>query len=314
MAIWCPPGGAIPTLKEQLVINMRTARNPLLTTMILSVVAMLAPQFGQAQTRYFGPFGQWTNTISDPGNAVWDATAISNVTNLTLESIDRQGETNASLTCPIAFLQLGSGALRWRGLAIANFTYQGADLGWVAADPFEAGYRVSGKVSSSGAKTRGSVHSVVNGSVVIGGSKRRLNLTHDVSFTFDNVAKTCSTVVKDTGTFPGPRSVSSAGSSTRRFGPMPLSSFIAGDGSWKLNMTLLTSVRRVVGSAFVTLDTGPMHFYSVKGIYRAANQHSTLVLTGVGLSKGSNLQVSMNGDTVTAIKGRVSGQLVNAAF
>jgi hypothetical protein len=290
--------------------KVKTTRTPLLIAISALVLSGLVPQVGRSQSSYLGPSGHWTNTVSDPVNAVWDAAAISDARTFSVDLITRRGETNANATCSIASVQRGSGALNGLNSTTVHLDYQDKELGWITVVPFEGRYKVTGNIHSSAGKTRGMIRSAVSGKPDIGGKSRRVNFTHQVNFTFDNAAKTCSTAVKDTGSIPGQNSASPL-VGLRHYGPMPLSSFIAGDGSWTLDMTLSTTGKRVVGSAIILLNSGQSQLYSIKGVYKHRNQRSTLVLTGIGLSRGSNLEVIMNADTITKTKGKICGQLVN---
>jgi hypothetical protein len=79
-------------------------------------------------------------------------------------------------------------------------------------------------------------------------------------------------------------------------------------------MNVSTSGTKVAGLATVVLETGTTFSFPVKGIYKPQTQQSRLALIGTGVSKGSSLQVTMLGNSITGIKGRVAGQLVNLTY
>jgi hypothetical protein len=83
---------------------------------------------------------------------------------------------------------------------------------------------------------------------------------------------------------------------------MSLYTFLAGD------------VHRVRGSATVTLNSGEIHLFSVRGSYRPRDKQSRLWLIGAGLSSSSRLLIYMQSNNISSIKGTIAGQSVQVAY
>ena len=80
-------------------------------------------------------------------------------------------------------------------------------------------------------------------------------------------------------------------------------------------MDISTAGTLITGSGVVTLNSGQTFHYNVKGHFKSQNDTSVLVLTGAdAATKGSVLKVNMSGNTITAIKGKISGQSVNSTY
>ena len=80
-------------------------------------------------------------------------------------------------------------------------------------------------------------------------------------------------------------------------------------------MTLATDERhKVSGSAVITLNSGRSLPFTVRGVFNPRTEISKLTLLGVDTAKGSSLVVSVDGNTVKTIKGRISGQSVYASY
>ena len=97
-----------------------------------------------------------------------------------------------------------------------------------------------------------------------------------------------------------------------------LGSLITGNGSWTLALNnLVTTDKKVAGTATVTLNsTHPAFNFNVNGLFKPRLDTATLTLTAAdAATKGSSLVVSMSGtNTVTAIRGSISGQSVKVIF
>ena len=87
-----------------------------------------------------------------------------------------------------------------------------------------------------------------------------------------------------------------------------------GNGSWVLSMTLGNDGSKgVAGTATVTLNggSGASFTFVAKGVYNATTDASKLVLSPTAGSKGSALKILMTGNSISAIKGKVSGQSID---
>ena len=69
-------------------------------------------------------------------------------------------------------------------------------------------------------------------------------------------------------------------------------------------------VKKIEGTARVTLSSGAEFEFVVKGAYKSKTDTSLLILSATTLSKGSSLKVNLTGSTITSIQGKVSGQAV----
>jgi plastocyanin len=259
-------------------------------------------------TNFAGPFGQYTNTVSDPSNSVWDITEVFNITNVD-SVVLKDGVTNAIVDYTIALQQNGAGKISGTGSTTVNASFDDQGV-LTAAPPFTGAYRVVGTIASSRGQAHGFLQESVAGATLIAGKDRNVKSTHRVDFKFDNLGQTSTAKLKDLASAAGLGS----GSSRSTNGPVTLSSVIVGDGSWTLTMSLSTTGNKITGSGVVTLNTGRTISFTAKGGFNSRTQLSKLVLAGSGLDKGSLLQVAMDAGAVTSIKGRILGQTVNATF
>ncbi len=94
-----------------------------------------------------------------------------------------------------------------------------------------------------------------------------------------------------------------------------------GAGGWTLHLSLANDGKtKITGTGYVQLigglppsKTGPRFSFNVKGTYAAKTGISTLALSpapGDALSKGASLTVTMSGQTLTGVSGKVAGQTV----
>ena len=188
--------------------------------------------------------------------------------------------------------------------------YLNNDNQWVDLPPFLGIYKLTGSVTSSRGGARGAITAAVAGSTLFEGATRRLTATQKISFVVDASSKQCAGLSRDSASAAGKGSVSGV----RSWGPYSLSSLGASDGSWTLALNPATAGKNITGAASITMQSGRAYTFTVKGLYNANKQQSKLLLTGTALAKGSNLQVTLSGSTITAIKGKISGQMVNLSF
>lgn len=280
---------------------MRKTSHLASTAAVALGVAMFAPQFTQAQT---GPSGSFTNTVSAATNAVWDVGGIFTAVDFAVTNKD----VKVIVYYPVAVQQSGSGRLSGGSAGTpVQLVVQGTNVS------FSGTSKVTGSISSNRGKGHASFSATVSGLGLLDGKTRRLSASDSVSITFVNATNAALVTVR--------KSVSAAGKgsiSNHESYDLPLSSvFPGGDGSWTLVMNNLSTTGKKVtglGLAVVTLNSLQTFNFNVNGLFKSDGT-SKLVLTGADTaSKGSTLQVSMNGNTVTGIKGKISGQSVNAQF
>lgn len=268
---------------------------------IAAGLSLILPTVANAQS---GPSGTTTNTVSDPANAVWDFAGI--VTNVNVDVTGSIGSVDLSF--PVTIQQSGSGKLSGSGDVTVALDYAGSD------QSFPGTYKVSGGLTSSRDGAHLTFVATVAGmtSLPPDPKSRRVSATHQ-----DNA-----TINASTRTISGKRKLSASASGMGSivensfFGPLPLHLVGPfGNGSWTLTLTVSTTGKIVTGSAVVALNSGQTFHYGVKGSFNAKSNSSKLVLTGADLAtKGSTLQVTMSGDAVTAIKGKITGQSVKVTF
>ena len=79
--------------------------------------------------------------------------------------------------------------------------------------------------------------------------------------------------------------------------------------NWHLNLSVATSGAKVTGTATVQLANERSFPFTVKGTTKGGA--SKLTLTGTGTGKGVTLQVTLAGNTITKITGKLLGQTLN---
>lgn len=246
------------------------------------------------------PAGALQIEVTDPTNHIWDASSIDELQHLDFgvesESID------ISYAAP--FTQTGAGKLVGEGLT---------DLE-IAAPIFvgtinDAAYKVSGTVTSSKGVARVTFTGMAKGPALIEGKARVLAGTLAVKVTIDSILESSSGVYLSTGSASGYGSAKEAGSLD--FSWLDVIGSM-GDGSWSLEMALTNDgVKKIGGTARVTLSSGATLDFTVKGAYKSKTDTSVLVLSAADASgKGSALKVSLTGSTITAIQGKVTGQVI----
>ena len=286
---------------------MKTSNKCLLTALVALGVAMVSPRSVHAQNAPSGSIN--IPTITDPANAVWDVD--SDFTNIEFSVTSKDGDTTVSVSCPVSVSQSGSGKFSGSGNTPVQLDVDGVN------QSFSGSYKVTGTITSNKGRGRGSYNAIVSGIAQLEGKQGKVE-PHKVTgkqsgkVSFDNVMGTATTSQKDTASASGMGSISSTETQ-----PQPLSSVFAGDGSWTLVLNDLAtdSRNKILGTATVTLNTGQVFRYGVRGVYKTKDGSSKLLLKALDLAtKGSTLLVGMNGNTVTTIKGKITGQMVNISL
>lgn len=286
---------------------MRRINHCLLIATAALGISLFAAQSAQAQTN--GPAGSFTNFVSGSSNLVWDFQGV--ITNVSLDITNTLG-TEVFIGYPVAILQFGNGRILGLGDTIVELDTPDTNT------TFTGTYRINGAISSNKGRGRALVHSVVKGLAELSDrhnhvALRRVTANQVVHVTLDNTALTLE------GTQSSSAAASGVGGirGTDSFGPDSLPAFVNGDGTWSLALIGLVtdSKNKITGTATVTLDSGQTFTYVVKGLFKSKTNTSKLVLTGFDLTtKGSVLVVSMTGNSVTSIKGKISGQSVNVVY
>jgi len=263
------------------------------------------------QSLFAQPTGSITNLITDPANAVWDFSMLSNE----LQNVDysifkvKGGVTNteAELIYADPFTQTGAG--KFTGSGSTPVTLLLSD-GSSSNSPFTGTYKVSGSVTSSKGVAKIAFTARVAGATEVDGKNR--NVSSSVTFNIEVGA-----VSGQVGGREAARA-SAAGlgtiSSSTTIGPYPLTNFVAevGDGTWTLVLTFGSSSGAALnGTATVTLDSGTVYPFNFTGTYSAHTTESKLNLKGTSNAAGSVLQVTLNSSNqVSQITGHIAGQTV----
>jgi hypothetical protein len=251
-----------------------------------------------------GPAGSYQVNVTDSANLVWDLTSIPGLTSDYSLWIERE-DTYLELWFERDFQQAGSGKLSGSGQRDVHMELWTDETGETFLS-FPGTYKTSGSITSSRGICKVKMNTTVTGNAHLEGKTRRLNASQNASVTLNNTTMVATGVDKAKASASGLGGISSTESWSETLQNI-------GTGYWELELLdLVTTGNKITGSAQVTLHSGATHQFSVKGTYNAKKQMSKLVLTGLGLAKGGNLTLTIQGeDQITSMKGRIFGQMVN---
>jgi hypothetical protein len=306
---------------------MAGAEKPGFSRWIAFGALIVAAPLCSAEPPFAGPSGEWTNTVTDARNAVWDLTAAYGGNYVNSVITEDSGETQVTVGYQVSFRQSGAGKLSGKGTNVINLTY-GSKTTRIKVEPFAGTYRVAGSITSGHGLTRGFINYRADGTALLEGKRRRVRSEQRIDFTFTNATKTAFITHRDNATISGmnlvlwtknlfrsrddtPPPPGGKIASHGAYGTLEMNYVTSGDGSWTLSMSLSTTNNRVKGSAVVTLSSGQAYNYRVNGAYDPATQCSRLELAGRQLARGSVFQVVMEGNRVASIRGRIAGQAVS---
>ncbi|HZL44423.1 MAG TPA: hypothetical protein VFD66_14225 [Verrucomicrobiae bacterium] len=283
---------------------MKTLR----TSAIVAAMAfgvLLAPRISQAQTN--APTGNVQVAVTDLTNRVWDLDRVINGVGF---SVTNKNDATVDVDYALNLIQTGSGSLKTAG--DTNETTVHLTINGTNAPDFTGKFHASGSITSNKGKGHGTFTSTVTGLALIV-KPRHVTATESIVFSFDNIANTTTLTKRD--------SASASGLGSIRGDPQvtigTLTTEFPGDGSWTLALVgLTTSGKNITGTAAtVTLSTGQVFNFKVKGLFKTTDSTSRLLLASSDTaSRGSSLTVTMAGNTVMGIKGRITGQSVNVSF
>lgn len=274
-----------------------------INTPILAAAAalcLLTSNVGLAQA----PSGTITTNITDPTNALWDLTQASDLKDVSFDLSG--GGTSLQVEFTVDFLQNGGGKLAGTSNTTVHLTVDGTPQ-----PDFSATYVVKGAVTSVKGVGRLSLTRSAKGTAFLEGANRTVSASDQMSAVINPVTRQ---IVS--GTFSRKATASGLGgeSDSGTISPEPLPGSL-GDGSWTLSMALQPDSRnKYTGStntATVTLMTGMVYHFTIVGNYNATTQVAKFVLKGVNEAQGSSLKVTMLGNQVTSILGKVSGQAIS---
>lgn len=275
---------------------------------VLGIGAALLMPFMASAVGPVGPSGDFSETVTNAADAVWDFEGV--VTNANFDVSENGPEVQANI--PAAFTQSGAGKISGSATDVPmSFTING--LGGNGTVPLSATVTEKGSISSTKGSARFSITFRASGTATLPSSSHSsvITLSEQINATINSTNQTI------TGSMKSTASDSSHGSITETMTfANPLSDVGAlGDGSWTLNLNgLSTTGTKVTGTATVTLNSGQVFNYSIKGSF-SSTKGTLLLLSGSDAnSKGSTITVTLNtSDVVTNIKGKISGQTVNVS-
>lgn len=298
------PGGArLRPLRSASLIPMNTPRQTRISVPTFSAIlpALLALALLGLPARAAMLSGSYTIQVSDSTNHIWDITPIMELQSPDLEFPDDEG-TTVSWDAP--FTQNGAGKLVGDGETVMD----------VFADIFDGTvtglYKARGNVNSAKGIARLSLVSSAAGPAVIEERTRVLAASANVKLSIDSVQELI------TGFYTAKASASGYGSITDKGEiEFPWEDFTAavGDGTWRLDLNLSNDgIKKMMGTAVVTLSTGQTLSFTVKGTYNATKDSTLLILVADESSKGSSLRVAVDTAGGAVLKGKLTGQQVKA--
>jgi hypothetical protein len=255
------------------------------------------------QTLFAQPSGSITNLVTNPTNALWDFSLLTNE----LQNVDftvSKKDVTAQFIYADPFTQNGAGKFSGSGSTTVALTVDGE------TPSFTGPYKVSGSVTSSKGVAKVTFMTKVSGTDVEVDGKSR-----SVSGSESEVVEVNAVTGLVTGRSSSHASASGLGSisSTSTISDT-LASVAAeiGDGTWTLVLDFGTaSGKSLSGTASVTLNAGTVYPFTFTGAFNSKTGDSKLNLKGTGTGVGSALIVTLNSsNTVSSISGKVSGQTV----
>jgi hypothetical protein len=245
------------------------------------------------------PSGSLQINVTGPTNHIWDASSIHELQHLDFEISDQN--TEISFAAP--FVQTGAGKLVGTGL-----TQLEVDSPVFVGTITDAVYKASGSVTSSKGIARLTFSGTAKGPAEAAGKTRILTGTLAVKVTINSLLESASGVYTSAGAASGYGSIKEVGTLDFNWTDVVNS---MGNGSWSLSMQLTNDlVKKIGGTATVTLSSGAQYDFTVKGAYKLKTDTSLLVLSATSSSKGSSLKVNLTGSTISALQGKVSGQAI----
>ncbi len=246
------------------------------------------------------PVGNLQVQISDPTNHVWDATRIGELQSPEVRISD--SEVFVAFSAP--FTQNGAGKLTGAGateMTVHSPIFDGAVQG---------AYVANGSITAAKGIAKLTLISAAKGPAMIEGKAQTLLATAGVKITLNSLTESASGVYLVTALATGHGAVKESGPLTF---PWPDAITAMGSGAWTLSLALTNdAVKKVGGTATVNLSTGHSLGFTAKGTYNAKNGSTLLVLAGDTPSKGSSLKVTLTSTNTAVLKGKLSGQTVNA--
>lgn len=252
-----------------------------------------------------GPSGDYTVQMTDPGNFVWDLTGLDgDNSEYSMWVADEDVELELSFVRHLQ--QSGSGKVSGSGQGpVALHLWDGTETSLT----FPGTYKVTGSITANHGLCKVRLTTSMKGVAPLEGANRTLSASENLSVTLDNATLGLSGTLQTKASASGLGSIKGNESVNEVI-------FQPGGGIWTLQLLdLLTTDKKVTGTAQVILHSGATHAFGLKGTYNAKTQATKLLLTGQGIAKGGNLVVTLGAaNTVTSVKGKIFGQMVNATY
>lgn len=245
------------------------------------------------------PSGTLQVNVTDVTNLLWDVSSIGELQDLDFDISDEG--TEISFAAP--FVQTGAGKLVGFGVTQMEVTSP-VFVGHID----NAAYKVSGSITSAKGVARLTFTGIAKGLAEANGRIGMLTGSLAAKVTIDANQQAVSGTYTAMGSATGVGSIKETGSAditwTDAVNAM-------GDGSWTLAMDLTNdAVKKIGGTARVTLSSGAFLDFTVKGTYKSTTDTSILILAATPESKGSTLKVTLTGSTISSIQGKVTGQTI----
>ena len=251
-------------------------------SLLLSVVLLASAYFCRADA----PSGPVSFSFGAENAPVYDLTGSFQINQTMLGA----GQTEVGLSYGIEVTQDARGFLTGTGITLLE----------VGNDFVAAEYTAKGKISGGGAGTRVTLSVRLTGEDVIAGVSTpfKIGIVYRL-----NVAAESRTLE---GTARGSARFSRLGNSRIRStvsAALPANA----DGAWSLQMDIVP-LERLGGSALVVLSNGRTLQLHLTGRYSAAQDRSTIKMSGFDDSRGNSLKVVLGSEN--RLRGRVFGQVV----
>ncbi len=274
---------------------------------ILGISAALLMPFLASATGPTTPSGSYISTVTDPTNAVWDFGGV--LTNLNLNATNGGIEAHAAIATE--FTQSGKGKVNGLETNVPiTLTLVVDSIGDSLSYPVTV--TAKGAINS----TKGGAHLVFAitatgiGTLPLETKPSKITLSEQINATINSAAQTISGTHKETASSSGTSVFETEGFTNTI---AEVGSGGLGDGSWTLALNnLATTNNKVSGTATITLNSGQVFNYAVKGAFNATKGTKLVLSASDLISKGSAIQVTIDTNNVVSnIKGRITGQNVN---
>lgn len=325
------------TKARSLLAFMTVIRTVLSTTILLALV--LIGRTGVAQA----PSGSITNQIVGATNAIWDISLFEGLQNpsVSLPMIGKvatnywkslQADSSASVpgsnyllqtTFTSPFVQNGRGQFVGHGTNTMSLSYQIlTDTGnifdpWASTNVLEltnvaGNYVVSGSIHGISGVAVLRYISRASGALPVSGKRLRVSTIDALYVVIQAATRVARESYGNIISVTGQRRLQLSGPDSES-----LPDYL-GDGTWSLVLNFesasATTSTRLSGWATVTLNSGTVFPFTFSGRYSAKTGRSTLLLKGVnneaGNAKGATLTVTLAGDQVVSLLGRIAGQVI----